>query len=757
MKQQLRTKLSWYAILTALTLFLLWRALYFDTISLLAPGIVLLGTSAITLLLAIRSENYREARYFWLNGVLTIVLGLSFLDQEMFSTQSLAFLVSLWLLISIVVMSLSSNRPLLAKAAFLAAALLGSAAMLRSFDSWGIPVAIGIALYEVASTAVRLSVAEWHTGHSALLSRLDETTDSELSRRFASNVAASEPLIRHIDGLWVALLIFVLFEIHLNRMGFTGNLGILPALIALVCDLLVALVIAFVIVLPVRLWASRYFRRFENRAIAIVSRRGRQPIFIRLVHVLFIRHLRLKIRLTKARFSIPALLWQGLISGLPIVVIITATVPLLGMSWFFDTEKWASIGRDRWAAMHTDRWRMEMVAAANPETNPPLTLDIPGVTRGTFSFIVVGDPGQGGLSQRALAKQIVETSKQGDVRFVLVSSDVVYPNGEMKDYEKNFWSPFSGVTVPIVAIPGNHDWYDGLDSFAATFFTPKAARAAISARAGGGEGDANALAFADRLIAQVNSYNETYGLNVQRQTSPYFQIVSDDFVLLCIDTGVIADADPVQLAWLRRALVDARGKTKMVVLGHPFFATNHDMTLSKDGLARILGLLRDENVAITMAGDTHDLEYYFEQTSSGRVMHHFVNGGGGAFVSIGSSFGAPAELVTNEWAYFPSRQAVIQKLDAALPPWTRPLWWWTQAFNGYPFSSDTLSTAFDLDQSPFLNSFLLVQVDRANKQIRVIPYGVRGRLKWSDFTVLPGSPHPAQQDAEWVIPTESSP
>ena len=138
-------------------------------------------------------------------------------------------------------------------------------------------------------------------------------------------------------------------------------------------------------------------------------------------------------------------------------------------------------------------------------------------------------------------------------------------------------------------------------------------------------------------------------------------------------------------------------------------------------------------------------------------MHHFVNGGGGAFVSIGSSFGAPAELVTNEWAYFPSRQAVIQKLDAALPPWTRPLWWWTQAFNGYPFSSDTLSTAFDLDQSPFLNRFLLVQVDRANKQIRVIPYGVRGRLKWSDFTVLPGSPHPAQQDAEWVIPTESSP
>ena len=757
MNQQLKTKLPWYVILTVLSLFLLWRTLYIDTMSLVVPGIVLLGTSAITLLLAIRSENYREARYFWFDGVLTIFLGFSFLNYEMLSDQSIAFLVSCWLITSIVMMGLSSSRPLFAKAAWLAAGILGSIAILYSFHDWSMPVAIGIALYEVASAALRLAAAEWHTGQSALLSRLDETTESELSRRFASNVAASEPLIRHIDSIWLALLIFVLFEIHLNRMGFTGNLGVLPALIALVCDLLVALVIAFVVVLPLRLWVSRYFRRFEDRAIAIVSRRGRQPIFIRLVHVLFIRHLRLKIRLTKARFSIPSLLWQGLISGLPIVVIITATVPLLGMSWFFDTEKWASIGRDRWAAMHTDRWRMEMVAAANPGNDPPLALDIPGVASGTFSFIVVGDPGQGGLSQRALAKQIVETSKQGDVRFVLVSSDVVYPNGEMKDYENNFWAPFSGVRVPIVAIPGNHDWYDGLDSFAATFFTPEAARAAISTRAGGGESDASARAFADRLIARVKSFNETYELSVQRQSSPYFQIVSDDFVLICVDTGVIAEADSVQMAWLRRALSDAKGKTKMVVLGHPFYATNHDMTLSKDGLAQILELLRDEDVAITMAGDTHDLEYYLEQTASGRTMHHFVNGGGGAFISVGSSFGAPAEPITSDWAYYPSRQAVTQKLDAELPPWTRPLWWWTQAFDGYPLSSDTLSTAFDLDQSPFFNSFLLVQVDREKKQVRVIPYGVSGRLKWSDFTKLPASPSPQQQDAEWVIPMASSP
>ena len=162
------------------------------------------------------------------------------------------------------------------------------------------------------------------------------------------------------------------------------------------------------------------------------------------------------------------------------IVISNATVPLLGMSWFFDTEKWASIGRDRWAAMHADTWRMAMVSAANEGPDASLEVNIPGLDSGSFSFIVVGDTGEGGLSQRALAREIVETTRRGDVRFVLVSSDVVYPNGEMKDYEERFWSPFSGISVPIVAIPGNHDWYDGLDSFAATFFTPEAARAVLA-------------------------------------------------------------------------------------------------------------------------------------------------------------------------------------------------------------------------------------------------------------------------------------
>ena len=42
--------------------------------------------------------------------------------------------------------------------------------------------------------------------------------------------------------------------------------------------------------------------------------------------------------------------------------------------------------------------------------------------------------------------------------------------------------PFKGFTKPIYAIPGNHDWYDALEAFAAHFLEPDAARACMSAR-----------------------------------------------------------------------------------------------------------------------------------------------------------------------------------------------------------------------------------------------------------------------------------
>ena len=89
------------------------------------------------------------------------------------------------------------------------------------------------------------------------------------------------------------------------------------------------------------------------------------------------------------------------------------------------------------------------------------------------------------VAARAARSAARRSPNQPDVRFVVISSDVVYPTGAMRDYEAKFWLPFKGVTKPVYAIPGNHDWYDALEAFDATFLQARRG-ARQHARAGRG-------------------------------------------------------------------------------------------------------------------------------------------------------------------------------------------------------------------------------------------------------------------------------
>ena len=89
-----------------------------------------------------------------------------------------------------------------------------------------------------------------------------------------------------------------------------------------------------------------------------------------------------------------------------------------------------------------------------------------------FSFLVIGDPGEGDPSQHALRDQVLAAARKDAVKFVVIASDVVYPLGQMKDYEANFYLPLKGVEKPVYAVPGNHDWFNALDGFAANLMDP---------------------------------------------------------------------------------------------------------------------------------------------------------------------------------------------------------------------------------------------------------------------------------------------
>lgn len=568
-----------------------------------------------------------------------------------------------------------------------------------------------------------------------------------------------------IDASWIMSFLIILFLIHLGRMGLDRSaLGILSPLVAVIGDIFMALIFAFGFIAPTRTIFRRFIGLFSRALwnwVQKVPEEERRLLGLRAVAKAWLtRQLRLSISIRKSGYSFLAAFRNGLKIGLPFAVLLAAIMPMLGMSWYFDTENWASGIWDGYAGTRTEVWREAMIKASGEKIGPDaFRLHPQGMSDTTdFSFVVIGDPGEGDASQHVLKDQILEVSNKKDINFVVISSDIVYPSGALKDYERKFFLPFKGLTKPVYAIPGNHDWYDALDGFVATFFTPEAARLAIEARISSDLKLTNtSKSDIDGMVNQASILRKEYQVPSGQQNAPFFQVSNDYFVLLTIDTGVRRRVDALQLAWIKSVLETSKGKYVMALLGHPFYAIGEYQGNMNPDFKALHDLLRAYKVQVIMAGDTHDLEYYKEtpQHDDGHTMHHFVNGGGGAYLSIGAAMAPHDTRPTADWANYPAREPLMQKIDSLTPKWKYPAWVWLKKYNGYPFSAEWLSAAFDYNQAPYFQSFMEIKVEKSTNRIRLIPYGIHGQLRWSDFE-YGGNTKPASAKpdglVEWILP-----
>jgi hypothetical protein len=159
-----------------------------------------------------------------------------------------------------------------------------------------------------------------------------------------------------------------------------------------------------------------------------------------------------------------------------------------------------------------------------------------------------------------------------------------------------------------------------------------------------------------------------------------------------------------------------------------------------------------------MAGDTHYFEHYVEKYSAAdgpRTMLHFVNGGGGAYTSIGTSLDWPKKPALPDCAFFPRTDTVISKLNRDTPGWKVPLWLWAKDLGAWPFTAETVAGAFDYSRAPFFQSFVEVRVEGSINRVRLIPHGPNGPLPWRDLQTF-GAVMPAARTAfdlaDFVIP-----
>lgn len=640
--------------------------------------------------------------------------------------------------------------------------LVGSLFLLEGQgQAWLLTLAIGIRI-----VGIGLDVLAAKTGQ---MGRVDEDVAAKIGLQgdpyvatITERIKVEEEQSARFDRGWIITFIILLFVIHLGRMGLDRSyLGILSPVIATIGDMVIALIVTYVIIAPLRLIPLRLLRQRAQRLWKWVSRveeKERHPLGLRALTAWWLsKRIRAEVRYIKVGYSLPTAIRTGLKTGLPWAALLVAVMPVLGMSWYFDTENWASGIWDKWAANRADHWRMAMIESSGEGLGAnAFQLHPSGVNpEGDFSFVVIGDPGEGDASQLILKDQLLSVSNHPEVKFVMISSDVVYPTGALRDYEKKFWMPFKGVTKPVYAIPGNHDWYDALDGFVATFFEPEAARKAMLART---EADLKITsttgAKIDEMVNQSDVWRKEYEVPTGFQKAPFFQVATDNFVLITLETGVERQIDSLQHQWLVNVLEASRGKFVMVVLGHPFYAIAEYQGKLNPKFESLHALLRSYNVPLVMAGDTHDLEYYREENASKvngpRTMHHFVNGGGGAYLSIGAAMADPRSMPTKEYAFYPSRTPLVKKIEENTKWYKRPAWWWTTQLNGWPFSAEWLSAMFDYNVSPYFQSFMEIRVEHSQKRVVLIPYSNHGRLRWSDLTSTEGSRPAGVTDESWV-------
>jgi uncharacterized membrane protein HdeD (DUF308 family) len=565
-------------------------------------------------------------------------------------------------------------------------------------------------------------------------------------------LSAADVVRYPIDRYWRATFLLTFLAIHIGRMEAEWNLvGLFSPGVAVIGDVLFALMLAWGVITPVRLGWRALTRPIERRSwtrlLAQVDQGQKPGRFDRLVRYWLNARTRFAWRLSQARRSPTVAVRCGLQIGLPVTAVLIALNPIWGFSWYFNTENWATEVWARWAEQRTDTWREQMVHAVReryPDTHMPgaqLFQVVPeGIAAGVdFSFLVIGDPGEGDASQHILRDQFIELGQRSEVKFLIVASDVIYPAGAMKDYEEKFYLPFKGFTKPIYAIPGNHDWYDALEGFTANFLEPEAARAALRARRATDHGlTTTTESRINQIIEEAARLRETYGVWTGGQRAPYFEVDTEHFVLIAVDTGILRRVDTEQLRWLRAALEQAKGKFKMVILGHPLFAAGYYQGAGDEPFAAIHQLLHEHAVEVVMAGDTHDFEFYKEvdqARSQNHPMYHVVNGGGGAYLSIGTALNWPKQVPTAAAAFYPRTEAVLAKLDSQTPRWKWPLWWWMTRLGAWPSAPEALASAFDFNQAPFFQSFVEVRVEGSANVVRLLLFGANGRLRWRDLQI----------------------
>jgi hypothetical protein len=331
------------------------------------------------------------------------------------------------------------------------------------------------------------------------------------------------------------------------------------------------------------------------------------------------------------------------------------------------------------------------VAPTGPELARSRHLD----RRADSAFVVLGDTGEQDRSQYIVAPVLREVVERSGAGFAVVCSDVIYPSGDVNGYVHGLYLPYGPdpddpgrdsrlQSLRLLAIPGNHDWHDGLAGFMQQFCgTGPLPREQIrwpgnvpDTRARWQDGLVRLLwrrpvgarpqrfwrrvpGGPDPVLADGLAASAARGVEEQRrlrgapgnQPGSYFSVEIDGLLVVAIDTGVgLGDGDSAvdvdQGRWLVE--VSRLPGPKVLLTGNPLLvnaqwkvcwiggrpgAGQQDV----DGYGTVNEVVADPAMGYVAAigGDIHNFQASAQRVGpdEDHLVHYVVSGGGGAYMS----------------------------------------------------------------------------------------------------------------------------
>ena len=349
--------------------------------------------------------------------------------------------------------------------------------------------------------------------------------------------------------------------------------------------------------------------------------------------------------------------------------------------------------------------RREAIAAANLIAAAPADVELDYADcPDEFWFDYLADTGDGWSPTYAVARLVnadavaVAGASLPRGRLLLLGGDQVYPTASRTNYEQRFRTPFEEAHAPagvprwdpvavdaphLYALPGDHDWHDGLNAFSGLFCRRRMTLPGALGVARDG------TVIAGRRTRQTRSY---FALRLPRG---WWLWGSDSQMEGYIDQPQIDYFSHAATNWMEP------GAKLILCVGEPVWANAvpgriDDRYRSFNYLERLAGLARHprtgepmgHRLRLVLCGDSHHYSRFLEDGAQAE-RHYITCGGGGASTSATHQLGTrsiPSEYpppgITGAKGTYPRTFRVADEGKALYPsaPTSRRLAWRNVAF-----------------------------------------------------------------------------